>query len=465
MASITTRDIRTLNFDSFVFKTLHRRRSQRDLLPDEAAKIVLYLENPVATGIWRLSATWIEASGISNDVWADVEKEIDGKDYVQIKSGKRERKISVTSEWKEEIRTRIFGRITFLMNLFQFLAQQATGQPEPDGIAGSNDDDEQLILDMVDSAALASKYADALDYFQANLWHDDFSPTVQADAVTRLRVGGFILLKGPRDGPSMVVISWLREPLQTLLTFLEKLGKVSRTDLLPVFSPEEEAFAPYFDLLGMVQRHLITQEHLQPVVGKALSNFSESNFTDCVSSIGLAAEDVLTQVFETLFREQLTRGLTLGQLVDEIHNRCSHALSRREDPPPDLTSLFGEIKSALEAEPANQRQTLEIVRRLLAQVIDANRHVHMKIDKIGRVERRISVFPEKVSHLITELIRFRNAASHKSRIPIGPYECRRSAYAFVVLYTWWTKERRAIDWTKQPREILLECIHRSASQT
>lgn len=337
------------DFDSLVYENFRRQRSKPEVQPDDVERISRYLENPVGTGIWRLSAKWIEESGISNDVWAELEKEVNGKDSVQIRSGKRDRRIRVTDDWKNERRTDVFGRITFLMVLFQSLAHQATGKPENEDTFAAEDDDAKVILDLIDTAGIAAKYADALQFFRDNLWHEGFSPTIKADSITRLKVGSFILLQGPRDGDSLVFISWLREPLQSLLTFLDKVGKVSEPSLLPVFSPEEEAFAPYFDLLGMVQNQLIKQEHLRPVISKALSNFNEKNFTDCVSSVGLAAEDVLTQVYETLFREQLTKGLTLGQLVDEIHNRSAQAFSKKEESPPDLAILFSEIKKALEA--------------------------------------------------------------------------------------------------------------------
>jgi len=464
MATSPTNRVYKFNFDSLAYGNIHRYRPMPEVRSDDVERITRYLENPVGTGIWRLSARWNEESGISNDVWAELEKEVDSKENLQIRSGKRDRRIRVTDDLKKGLRKDVFGRISFLMELFQFLAHQATGQAENEGAFMAEDDDTQLILDLIDTHEIAVKYDDALQFFRDNLFHDSFSPTIKADSITRLKVGSFILLQGPRDGGALVVISRLREPLQSLLTFLEKVGKVSESSLLPVFSPEEEAFAPYFDLLGMVQDQLIKQEHLRPVISKALSNFSEKNFTDCVSSVGLAAEDVLTQVYETLFREQLTKGLTLGQLVDEIHNRSAQAFSKKEEPPPDLALLFGEIKKAIEADEPEARHSLEITRKLLVQIIESNRHLQARIEKIGRIERRVSVFAEKVAHLLTELIRFRNAASHRSRIPIGPYECRRSAYAFVVLYTWWERERKAIDWMKQPKDILIECIQRNGPQ-
>lgn len=65
-----------LDFDSFVNRNVHRHRARFDVQPDDVERITRYLKNPVGTGIWRLSAKWIEESGISNDIWAELEKEI-----------------------------------------------------------------------------------------------------------------------------------------------------------------------------------------------------------------------------------------------------------------------------------------------------------------------------------------------------------------------------------------------------
>lgn len=445
--------------------SLLRFHAEPEIQRDDASKIQHYLENPVAAGIWRLSATWNEGNGISNDVWAELEKEIGNKDSIHIRSGKREKRIRITPERKEVLRTDIFERITFLMILFQSLAEQSSEQEADEYTFNTEDDDAQLVLDLIDTSAIAVKYVEALRYFKENIWHKGFSPTIKQDSITRIKAGSFILLKGPRDGGSVVIISWLREPLESFKKFLDMLGKFDDSTLIPIFSPEEEAFAPYFDLLRMAQDHLIKQDHLKPIIKKSLSNFRENNYSDCVSSLGLAAEDVLTQIYETLFREQLTKGLTLGQLFDEIHNKSAQAFPKKEESPPDLSTLFQDIKRALEADSTGPHQALEITRKILAQVIESNRHLQAKIEKIGRIERRISLFPEKISHLVNELIKFRNAASHRSRVPIGPYECRRSAYAFVVLYCWWERERRGIDWSKQPKEILSDCIQRNASSS
>lgn len=223
---------------------------------------------------------------------------------------------------------------------------------------------------------------------------------------------------------------------------------------MPVFSPEEEVFAPYFDLLGMAYDFVIPQVHLQPLIEKAMTNFAEENFSDCVSAIGLASEDVLTQIFETLYREQLTKGLTLGQLADELHARAAAMFKKKDDPPPDLAVLYPEVKAAIEDPLLTPSKAVELLRRLLTLTLETNKHTNLRIDRLGRPEKKTSIWPELVNHAVNELIRYRNAASHKSRIPIGPMECRRAAFSFVVLIRWWLKERTQIDWSRTPVEIL-----------
>lgn len=446
----------------FYARALNRAQARRqDIASDEAAQVISYLEDPVGVGLWRLSASWKSSEGVSADLWREIELETQGKDTVQIRTGKRERKLRVTDDWKDGIRTQIFDRISFLMSLFQFLAQQAAGQAESQDSLDDDSDETQTILDLVDTTAIGAKYSDALAFFQSNLYHPSFRASTVRNKITRLKAGPFILLAGPRDSNSVVLVSWLREPLQAMGQFLQQIGKIDQVDLMPVFSPEEDAFAPYFDLLGMVRGHLVRQEHLGPIVEKALTNFSESNYTESVSALGLAGEDVLTQIFETLFREQLNKGLTLGQLVDEVNTRTAALFPRKEELPPDLSSLFGELNQAIADGEAGQANSLPLLRKLLAQVIETNKYMNTKIDKLGIPERKISIFPSRVQQMLTELIRFRNAASHRSRVPIGPYECRRAAYAFVVLYGWWEREKRTIDWMRSPKEIVVQCAQRA----
>ena len=97
-----------------------RARNRGDIGPVEKKKIISYLENPVSCGLWHLRSTWIKDSGISADIWLEVEKETNGKDFVTIRSGKRERKIKANEEWKNNLREEVQSKLSH-QHLIKFL--------------------------------------------------------------------------------------------------------------------------------------------------------------------------------------------------------------------------------------------------------------------------------------------------------------------------------------------------------
>jgi hypothetical protein len=426
--------------------------------PDEKAKIAQYLENPVSNGLWHLNADWIQRDGLSWDIWNEVKKEIEGRDVLIVRSGKRERRIQVDDDWKENMAVEVCSTLTFPFALFSYLARQESQQPEVVEQAITDDNDALFVLVIIDIAPIKQKYEDAFLFFKSHIFHHDFVPVAKANQPIRFSRGTIILQKGPRSDNNLSAISWDSMPLSDLKTFLEKIGKIASPTLMPVFSPEEEVFEPYFDLLEMVDDVVIPQRHLLPYVRKAIINFRENNFSDSVSALGLASEDVLTQIFETLYREQLTKGLTLGQLADELSARAAAKFRKKDDPAPDPSVLYPELKAAIEDPNLTAAKAVELVRRVLTSSLEASKYTNDRINRIGKPDRKVLIWPELVNNAVVELIRCRNAASHKSRIPIGPMDCRRAAFSFVVLVRWWFKERTQINWSMSPDEILKDRV-------
>lgn len=426
----------------------------------EKQRVTKYLENPVASGLWQVTATWMQDSGISTDLLALLAQETKDRDTISIHSGKRVRTIKITREWLEDIKLEICSTLTFIFAFFDQLASQDEQRPEDRTKYGVTHETVQLLLDLVDITPIRTKYSKSLDLFRQTIWCAAFVPAVTEGNPATIGTGTFTVQLGPRKNNKLSAISWTDAPLRSLLHFLQSIGKVDQFNLVPIFSPEEEVFAPYFDLLKLAQDYAVPQQHLQPFIAKAIANFDENNYTDCVSTLGLASEDVLTQIYETYYREQLTRSLTLGQLADEILTRAASRFRKKEEAPPDFSSLYPELKAAIEEPAATGVRALELTRKLLSLVQEMHKSLNIKIDKIGKPEQRFTVWPERVNYAINELIRYRNASSHKSRIPIGPVECRRSAYSFVVLLRWWLHERTLFDWSKSPEEILRASVER-----
>ncbi|MFM5008166.1 hypothetical protein ACEUB7_06505 [Aeromonas veronii] len=423
-----------------------------------------YLNDPVSSGLWRFDAEWSKEESISNMIWEQVSKEIEGQDAILVDSGKRKIKINLDDDSRRNIKHTIFNRLTFIFTLFKFIVED-TPEAESTKIYGRLGGDIQLILDLIDIDLIKSKYTEAINFFTQEIWFQGFVSFVRADHIFRLKCGSIITLDEPRNGHDISIISWSGEPLKKISKFLELLNKTEEIILMPIFSPEEEVFAPYFDLLEITYQYIVKQSHLRPLFGKSINHFKEKNYSDCVISIGLSGEDLLTQVYETFFRTQLTKGLTLGQLADEINLKVDSLYEKKVERPPEFAELYEKIKSAISTDDNQIVKSLETLRELLTKTIENNKYLNSKIENIGKQKQSRSVFPPRVRHAINELIKFRNASSHKSRIPIGPYEATRAIYSLVIFLTWWDIEKSIINWDETPETIIKNCVLRSEIPT
>jgi len=426
--------------------------------------IASYLNDPFSSGLWHLCGEWNSNSEFSMSIWNEILKEIGDKDFIEIKSGKRSRKLKVDENWKKEIKDIVCNSVSFMFTIFSYLASDDTATDENTESYSSVHEVIQLILDLIELDEVKENNMAAFEYFKKEIWFKEFNPFIYSNHLFRLKTGAVICSSRPQNEEDILLISWSGKPLKNLNEFLQILGKINKSSLMPIFSPEEEVFAPYFDLLEISYSYIVKQEHLKPLFDKSIKQFKEQNFSDCVSAIGLIAEDLLTQVYETFFRTQLNKGLTLGQLTDEITIKVNSLFDKKIETPPNFSGLYDEIKYSLESEDSKDIAALENIRSLLTMTIANNKYFSKKVDDLGKPKSKISIFTDRVLFSINELIRFRNASSHKSRIPIGPYEATRSIYSLMVFLMWWDNEKRNIDWEKSAEDIIRETVSRNSNK-
>lgn len=419
-----------------------------------------YLNNPFSSGLWKLEATWVENPDISAAIWKDISTEF-GKGSLSIKSGKRTKTIKITEDLKETCQFAIHKTMTFYLAMFSSLAEQDGFAIEESEYTSDISETLNLVLDLIDLNKIKNSYSEAYEHFKENILFESFTPAIFDKDLCKHKFGFFISSSSPRDSGKISIIAFESAPLKALSKFLVLIGKITDQTIIPTFSPEEEVLEPYFDILELSYPSSIRQPHLYPLIDKALTNYKNGDYVDCVSALGLAGEDVLTQIFETLNREQLHKGLTLGQLLDEIQRRASLLFKNKNEPQPDITALYETLKKAILESEDKGLAALEVTRQLVTKQQAMNKYILDKIEKSGRPEQVRSLFPARVLTALTELIKFRNASSHKSRIPIGPYESKRCAYCLFVIYTWWDETKTSIDWDLAPEEITKEIIKNS----
>ena len=234
---------------------------------------------------------------------------------------------------------------------------------------------------------------------------------------------------------------------------------MSDCSITPIFSPEEKVFTPYFSLLGETYSHFIDYENISRLFKKSIEEYRNGNYTYCVSTIGLIAEDYLTQIYETFFREICPKGLTLGQIYDSIHTNIQKKFIIKTVPNPEINPLYDNINKLIDKDSDGDVnisiEILKISRDVLNYIREDKTHTMSTIESLEKKGVTYSVFPKYLKENINELIRYRNATSHKSRIPIGNYEALRTVYCCITLLMWWINEKNSMNW-KDTQDIILQ---------
>lgn len=236
---------------------------------------------------------------------------------------------------------------------------------------------------------------------------------------------------------------------------------------MPIFSPEQKVFSPYFAFLRAAEPSVIKDIHVKQLFEKAFSEYEAESYSNCISTIGLIAEDYLTQVYETMFREVYPKGLTLGQLYEFVHSQIAKRYGKAEKDVKDLSTLYKGIGAALEdlkkhPRKRKDRESLELLRKVLNVVSDDREVFSRRVDRLKESPKHLSVFPSELRDNITDLVRHRNAVSHRTMVPIGSYEALRSVYCLMSLVMWWGKEKTLINWEDDPDTIMRDCIKRNS---
>jgi hypothetical protein len=71
--------------------------------------------------------------------------------------------------------------------------------------------------------------------------------------------------------------------------------------------------------------------------------------------------------------------------------------------------------------------------------------------------------PMRIRDNLNEVIRNRNAASHKTRVPLGNFEALRTLFCLTSFLIWWRHEKSTIDWSQDKLAALQSAIDRNAA--
>lgn len=449
------------------------KQTKSNLSKKEIDSICNYLENPTKVGIWTLKGKWNKFGGISKSVIEKLEEEFK-KETIELQEGKRRIKLKPEKELLDSLKQNT-RKFTFLFELFTFLVYV---EKQGGSFVNYSDYLDYLIFNIINLDEIKKAYADAFNYFKENIYFEGFNPTVRSNELIKIKDGIFILTKSfskdseyahmPETGRTpedyITLVSIDIESLEKINLFYEKLEKISDVSIIPIFSPEEEVFEPYFSFLQETYLYFIDNESIKSHFRNSISEYNDNNYPHCISTVGLILEDYLIQVYETFFRDVCPKGLTIGELFNLIQTKVGNRFKPSAESNPEIKPLYNSISSLDQTvEQANfNKGAIKVLRELLNYLIKDKKHIISLITANQNKENMPSIFPSQLIDNIKEAIKNRNAISHKSTVPIGKYEALRTVYCCMTLIIWWNTEKKKITWNASAEEILKQTVERNS---
>lgn len=436
----------------------------------ELPRIKEYLMNPTHTGIWQLKFEWINLGGISKEIYNDEFGKISNVKSNSLRLNQDDIKKVLITE-------------SFIFCLFLCLTLNKKSEKKEFEYFLEREYEEHLeILKILDISKLKRKYRKSLIFFKENIFFAGINPVSYLDKLFRIK-SGFLLYIGSfnrfnrdreryyyrrlynrvRERKFMKTAHSLEaQPLEDLIEFYKGLGLVKKYKIRRYFSPEEIVFSPYIYFLSHSYRNFINKQ-VGSKLEKSIDLFiEEEEYEHCISTIGIMAEDVTIQIYETFFREISPRNHALGKMINSIHAKTNKNLGSKkqsftfEDSLKKLDNLIRKNQREV-----TKKEILQLVKDTLSSMQIYSKLIG-KTNQILEMKKFNSIFPIDMSHNLEELVKYRNDVSHKTTIRIEKYEALRATYCFVTLMLWWKHEQDQINWKEAEIDILKKSIQRNS---
>lgn len=419
-----------------------------------------------------MTGTWQYQGPFPTFLLDQLKSRIDGEDLSDLQDEGEDDQNDDVNEvhnvYVREVAQVIGARMSTIFQVFHCAVIHELGGNEAVSERKWNQDVLDRFAKDVDWPAFRAKFPAAYEIFKTRIYFESIQSRVVRDYPFRGKVGLVWTLDGPMNSRDIVIASPNYEACDAVMAFLSSdVGALATPRLERIFSPEEEVFQPFFAFLSSAFPTVINDARIQPQFFQAFQYFEGGDFTHCVGALGLVGEDYLTQVYETLLRKPIPKGLTLGQIYDGLHDQLRqrlHPAPQKLVPVDEVYELSKRAEAIdLEADVDAFKRSLAQALREIANTIKSDRkYFDHRIRELQSIDTRLSIFPVLIRENLADLIRFRNAAAHKTRIPIGSYEALRALYCLTSFVMWWLRERTSIDWRKEADEILKDLVERNS---
>lgn len=411
-----------------------------------AQKSIDYLLEPYENGFWEIRANWNSSSPFAKHILRDLGTFNDFENEEELQNSSAETILQEMSEEKRFELIVITNRLSTLNHIFLRIIQKKHGRKakklHPSFVWISD----------IDNDAICENFASTIKIFEEKIYFEGMSAGVASDQGFQIKSGLVYFLEAPRKNNQIHAVAPCKQALQDLAEYYSSLEVISPPTIQRVFAPDEALFKPYFTILSSVFSHVVRDVQINGSFSEALEYYKVNDFQHCISTLGIITEGYLHRIYSSLLREEINSGLTLGQIVDRLHKKIGEIFNQPKQPAKNIDPVYSLINRINEG--STNKDIQNTLRELAHYIKDLQNNLEKKIDDINKVDSRCSPFPSQIYDNLNEILRWRNAASHNSRVPPGSHEADRTIYCLVRLITWWQNNLHKLDWSQSKRDLL-----------
>lgn len=347
----------------------------------------------------------------------------------------------------------ITKRLSSISTVFQAITKKKNGEEIPENHRRYD------WIKKLDLDSIAEKFPKAYESFSSDINFEGMPTAITSKNYHKNKNGTLLSISVPKDGNEFHTISSSEKPLLALQKFYTHLGLLENSIVQRVFAPDDVLFRPYFHVVSAILPSIFNDAQLSKLFEQALAYYEQDDYQHCIIRLGLIAEDYLQRIYTSLLREQISGGPTLGQILDSLHKKMEHLLTPQKLSQKTMDKAY-ELISSIKND-LNSQEIQNALREVMAIIKDDRARFDKKIDELKKGPSTWTPFPKSLLNNVNEILKWRNAASHNTRIALGMHEADRTLYCIITLIAWWQKTTSDIDWSSSKIEILESLMKKS----
>ena len=273
------------------------------------------------------------------------------------------------------------------------------------------------------------------------------------------------------------IISPQEKVVETIRRLFEaiKLTGIT-TEVVKLFSPESQLLALYIPLLRLVGTSTMFRDNaVVRAMSLALLEAKEDRFTHSIRAIGLGAEELIVEIYETFLHEKAPES-PLGNLLSDFNERVQEIAVGSKSKKSNMPTLKKQLGAAIDSEkkkPSPNNELCTILQVMTQSIIPALEQLSNSMadieDNIPK-HQRSAIFPAHVNRCLNDLVQLRNRVSHRidrlSAVRTVNYlEAALAIKSFATIALWWQSTKTLIDYKASKKDVIKKAIEAARDDT